>query len=142
MTTVSLEHAPKIGPAEVPKSWGKVNTASNRFEKPDYGDKNELKEKFTEFVGETFFSQMIKSMRSTVGKPAYFHGGRGEEAFQGLMDQQIAKDLTKSTGDKFAGPMFARQFPDQAAKESKVDYAAFRSDSPASLSQLQNLPRR
>ena len=30
-------------------------------------------------LGETFYGQMIKAMRSSVGKPAYFHGGRGEE---------------------------------------------------------------
>lgn len=142
MTTVALDHVPKFGPADVPKSWGKVNTASNRFEKPDFGEQDELKDKFTQFVGETFFGQMIKSMRSTVGKPAYFHGGRGEEAFQGLLDQQLATELTKSTANEFAEPMFRHQFPQLAAQELKVDYSAFRSDSPASLSQLQNLPRR
>ncbi len=42
----------------------------------------ELKEVFTEFVGQTLFGSMLASMRSTVGKPAYFHGGRTEEVFQ------------------------------------------------------------
>ena len=142
MSTTAVELAPKIGPAELPKSWGKVNTASNRFEQPDYGDKNEVKEKFTQFVGETFFGQMIKSMRSTVGKPAYFHGGRAEEAFQGLMDQQLSEQLTESTANKFAEPMFRRQFPQLAAKEAALDITAFRTDPTASLSQLQHLPRR
>lgn len=142
MSTTAVELAPKIGPAQLPKSWGKVNTAANRFEKPDFGDKNEVKEKFTQFVGETFFGQMIKSMRSTVGKPAYFHGGRAEEAFQGLMDQQLSEQLTEATAEQFAEPMFRRQFPQLHVKESAVDITAFRSDSTASLSQLQNLPRR
>jgi Rod binding domain-containing protein len=142
MSSIAPQIAPKIGPADVPKSWGKVNTAGNRFEKPDFGDKNETKEKFTQFVGETFFGQMIKSMRSTVGKPAYFHGGRAEEAFQGLMDQKLSEQLTESTADSFAEPMFRHQFPKLAGQEVALDTTAFRSDSPASLSQLQNLSRR
>lgn len=142
MTAVALEHAPKIGPAETPKSWGKVNTAANRFEQPNFGEKNEVKEKFTQFVGETFFGQMIKAMRSTVGKPAYFHGGRAEEAFQGLMDQTLAEELTESTADQFAEPMFERQFPQLSRKEVKLDPTAFRADPARSLNQLENLPRR
>lgn len=66
----------------------------------------ELKEAFSSFVGNTFYSQMLSSMRSTVDKPAYFHGGRAEEIFQGQMDQILAEDLTKASADQFTGPMF------------------------------------
>lgn len=66
----------------------------------------ELREAFTQFVGETFYSQLLSAMRSTVQKPAYFHGGRGEEVFQGQLDQILAQDMTKATADRFAGPMF------------------------------------
>ena len=90
---------------------GPVNTAANRFEEPDFGEKDELREKFTQFVGETFYGQMIKSMRSTVGKPAYFHGGQAEEVFQGQLDQKLAEHLTEATADQFAEPLFKRQFP-------------------------------
>jgi Rod binding domain-containing protein len=138
MSTTAIQHAPKFGPADVPKSWGKVNTAANRFEEPDFGSKNEVKEKFTQFVGETFFGQMIKSMRSTVGKPAYFHGGRAEEAFQGMMDQKLSEQLTEATADKFADPMYRRQFPQLAAAEAE----AANSNTANALNQLQNLSRR
>jgi Rod binding protein len=74
--------------------------------KPD-----ELRERFTQFVGEAFFGQMIKAMRATVGKPAYFHGGRAEEVFQGQLDQKLAEHLTEASADKFSEPMFERQFP-------------------------------
>src|SRR5262245_38065158 len=69
----------------------------------------ELKTAFTQFVGETFFSQMIKSMRSTVGEAAYFNGGQAEKVFQGQLDQQLAQELTKKSASKFAEPMFNRQ---------------------------------
>lgn len=66
----------------------------------------ELREKFDAFVGETFFSQMMSSMRKTVEKPAYFHGGRAEEIFQGQLDQMLSQEMTKASAGQFSGPMF------------------------------------
>jgi Rod binding domain-containing protein len=71
----------------------------------------QLHDKFNEFVGQAFFGQMLKSMRATVGKPAYFYGGHAEEVFQGQLDQTMAEHLTKSSASKFADPLFERQFP-------------------------------
>jgi flagellar protein FlgJ len=66
----------------------------------------ELKDAFGDFVGNTFYGQLIASMRKTVDKPAYFHGGRGEEVFQGQLDQMLAESLSNATQEQFAGPMF------------------------------------
>lgn len=66
----------------------------------------ELREKFDTFVGETFFSQMLGSLRKTVDKPAYFHGGRAEEVFQGQLDQMLSQEMTKATAGELSGPMF------------------------------------
>jgi len=137
MSTISNLPVPALGPPSVPTKLGAVNTAANRFEKPDYGDKNELREKFTQFVGETFYGQMIKSLRSTVGKAAYFDGGQAEKAFRGQLDQQLAEHLTEATAERFANPLFNRQFPHFAAEE-----AASRAAAPATLDQLQTLARR
>ena len=76
----------------------------------------DVRRQFTQFVGEAFFGQMIKAMRSATGKPAYFHGGRAEEVFQGQLDQKLAEHLTEVSGERFAEPMFARQFPRLAAE--------------------------
>lgn len=65
-----------------------------------------LRQAFDGFVGETFFSQMLSAMRKTVGEPAYFHGGRAEEVFQGQLDQMLAERLTVSSAAQFTGPMF------------------------------------
>ena len=81
----------------------------------------ELREVFSQFVGETFYGQMLKSMRSTVGKPAYFHGGRAEEVFQGQLDQKLAEHLTETSGSRFAEPMFDRQFPHLAERHETDD---------------------
>ncbi len=67
---------------------------------------SEMREAFTDFVGQTLFGSMLASMRTTVGKPAYMHGGRTEEVFQQQLDQHIVEDLTKSSASSIADPMF------------------------------------
>ncbi|MEM9354188.1 MAG: rod-binding protein [Planctomycetota bacterium] len=74
----------------------------------------EVQETFRQFVGESFYGQLLKSMRTTVGKPAYFHGGRAEEVFRGQLDQTLAEHMTEANSDQIADPMFRQQFPQQA----------------------------
>lgn len=74
----------------------------------------EVREAFRSFIGESFYGQMFKSMRSTQDKPAYFHGGQAEEVFRGQLDQTLAQEMTKSSADQFADPMFRQQFPRHA----------------------------
>ena len=69
-------------------------------------DGRQLREAFDAFAGEVFFGQMLKSMRKTLGKPPYFHGGRAEEVFQQQLDQVLAEKLSKASAEKFTGPMF------------------------------------
>ena len=65
-----------------------------------------LREAFDTFVGETFYGTLLKSMRQTLEKPAYFHGGRAEEIFQGQLDQTLVGEMTKANAQQFTGPMF------------------------------------
>lgn len=69
-------------------------------------DDGELKQVFSQFVGQTFFSQVLGAMRKTVGKPAYFHGGRAEEIFQTQLDQVVAEKLSDASSASFAQPMY------------------------------------
>jgi peptidoglycan hydrolase FlgJ len=96
-----------------------------------------LQSAYRDFVGKTFFSQMLKSMRSTVGKPAYFDGGQAEEVFRSQLDQQIADDLSQSTAPQIADPMFRHQFPQQAKL-----LAAHEQQQASALASLDNLRRR
>lgn len=66
----------------------------------------ELEDAFDDFVGQTFFSHLIKTMRSSVGKPAYFHGGRTEEIFQAQLDQKFTEEISKASAKDFSEPMF------------------------------------
>ena len=42
---------------------------------------------------------MLGAMRDTVGKPAYFHGGRAEEVFQNQLDQVLSEHMTEAAAD-------------------------------------------
>jgi Rod binding domain-containing protein len=77
-------------------------------QQPARGDQDEakLRQVFDETVGQTLFGQLLKQMRKTVGKPAYFHGGRGEEVFQQQLDQVLAEKLSRASADQITGPMF------------------------------------
>lgn len=66
----------------------------------------ELKKVFDQFIGETFYGQMLGAMRKSVGKPAYFHGGRAEEVFQAQMDQTLSEHMAQASAGSFSGPMF------------------------------------
>jgi Rod binding domain-containing protein len=97
----------------------------------------DLQSAYRDFVGKTFYGEMLKSMRSTVGKPAYFHGGQTEEVFRSQLDQQLSDHMTEATADQFAEPMFRLQFPEQAAVLAAADKKAA-----ASLTDLSGLRRR
>jgi Rod binding domain-containing protein len=83
-------------------------SASTRLAKVDPArpENTEAKEKFQEILGELLFGQLLKSMRRTVDKPAYFHGGRAEEVFTQQLDQVLAQKMSQSAGDQFLGPMY------------------------------------
>ncbi len=79
--------------------------ASSTTKVPD-PESLKLQEAFTEFVGQTLFGSMLASMRKTQQEPAYMHGGKTEEVFQQQLDQEIVKELTESSADTIADPMF------------------------------------
>jgi flagellar protein FlgJ len=72
----------------------------------DPSDDKELRKAFTDFVGQTLFGQLIASMRSTQQEPAYLHGGQAEKIFQNQFDQMLAEEMTKSSADTLADPMY------------------------------------
>jgi peptidoglycan hydrolase FlgJ len=69
-------------------------------------DDDKVKKAFQDFVGQTFFGQMIASMRATQGETPYFNGGRAEKIFQGQLDQKLTEELSNSSASQFADPMY------------------------------------
>lgn len=43
-----------------------------------------------------FLYMMMKEMRKTVPETKLFHGGRAEEIFRDMMDEETSKDMAKS----------------------------------------------
>jgi hypothetical protein len=66
----------------------------------------ELRKAFDSFVGESFYGQLFQAMRKTVGKPAYFHGGRAEEAFQAQLDQLLTEKMSQSGAGHLSESMY------------------------------------
>jgi len=69
-------------------------------------DTPELKKAFTDFVGQSFFGELLKQMRATVGKPAYMHGGFGEDVFQSQLDQVLVERISDASAATFSDPMY------------------------------------
>ncbi len=52
------------------------------------------------WVAQTFFGTILKQMRDSPFKDKLMSGGRGGEAFGGMLDQQMADRMAKSSGSK------------------------------------------
>ena len=135
ISPINTTIASDLKPVEKPLSLER-NAAFT--EKTPAEQAKDLKEAFGQFVGETFFAQMLKSMRATVGEPAYFHGGHAEEQFQARLDQQIAQELA-SGGGGFSDQLFESSFPREAALLREVENGP---EQASPLSQLDSLRRR
>jgi peptidoglycan hydrolase FlgJ len=136
MTAIVRQTPISLDPLSGSGDWRKLHAANSKEAQAQKEEK--LHATFTQFVGETFYGQMIKSMRSTVGHAAYFNGGQGEKIFQGMLDQTFAQQMTKASADRFANPMFHQQFPNAEAPDDKPVVAHL----PASLNDLGQLSRR
>jgi Rod binding domain-containing protein len=69
-------------------------------------DNPALRKAFDQFVGETFYGQMLKEMRKSQGKVAYVGGGQAEEIFTQQLDQALTKKMSAAGADKLSGPLY------------------------------------
>ena len=93
-TPVELLHAQQ--PAAPPRSLAD----------PTGAPKQPLREAFDDFVGQTFFQQLLGALRSSSEEPAYFHGGRTEEIFRAQLDTTLAEKMSDVSAAQFTEPMF------------------------------------
>jgi Rod binding domain-containing protein len=69
-------------------------------------DDKRFREVLHQFVGQTLFGQMLKSMRATQEKNPYFHGGRAEEIFQSQLDMILTEKMTQASSKTLSEPMY------------------------------------
>ena len=82
------------------------NAAARLMTQAQDGNQPELRKAFDSFVGETFYGQMLKSLRETQKEPAYFNGGQAEKLFREQLDQTLSQKLSETSASSFTGPMF------------------------------------
>src|SRR5882757_834094 len=82
-----------------------------------------VREKFQDFVGGTFYKEMLKALRAAQKPSKYMNGGQAEKVFQGQMDQQIAEDLARQYAGHLADPLFD-SYARQSLSESSPSSAA------------------
>jgi len=75
-------------------------------ETPAEANEKQFREVLHQFIGQTLFGQMLKSMRATQEKNPYFHGGQAEEIYQSLLDMKLTDQMTKSTSKTLSEPMY------------------------------------
>lgn len=66
-----------------------------------------------------FVGMMIKSMRDTVGKNELTGGGKGEEIFQSMLDQEYATAIATSQGGIGLAAMIEKQLVEDAARRTE-----------------------
>jgi Rod binding domain-containing protein len=82
-----------------------------------------VREKFQDFVGGTFYKEMLKALRAAQKPSKYLNGGQAEKIFQSQMDQQIAEDMAHQYAGHLAAPLFesyARQSLSGPSRSSPV----------------------
>lgn len=85
--------------------------------------REEAKSLYQQAIGGTFFRQMMKALRSSTGKAAYFNGGQAEKIFQGQLDELMIEKLSETSGGIFSDVMFEQQFPELANDDATASQA-------------------
>ncbi|MGE5594373.1 MAG: rod-binding protein [Betaproteobacteria bacterium] len=75
--------------------------------------------KACEELESVFLEQLLKEMRKTVPKDDLFGGGRGEDVFQSMFDQEIAKAMAGRGGIGLAEILY-KQLSRRAATPSQL----------------------
>lgn len=70
------------------------------------GDRPELREAFTAFVGQTFFGELVRQLRASVPKSPLIHGGFGEDVFQSQLDQILVERISQTSASRISEPMY------------------------------------
>ena len=91
------------------RSDGTTATRHDTVEQPKTADTNEdprFRELLHQFIGQTLFGQMLKSMRATQEKNPFFHGGNAEDIYQSMLDMTLTDQMTKATSKTLSEPMY------------------------------------
>ncbi|PQO33765.1 rod-binding protein [Blastopirellula marina] len=105
---------------------------------------SELRDRFDQFVGESLFGQMLQGMRKSLGKPAYFHGGRAEEVFQSQLDQLLVEKISDASAEQITEPMYELFSANMGQRHASSELPTVVNEQEAkdAIGQLDNLKRQ
>jgi hypothetical protein len=69
-------------------------------------DVEKLRTQVGEFVGNAFYGTLLKEMHEGGFKSKYFDGGRGEDVFQGQLNQEYVRKIARAGKDPVATQLF------------------------------------
>jgi Rod binding domain-containing protein len=78
-----------------------------------------LRDAATEFEG-VFMNQLVSAMRKTVGESELLPKGQGEKMFEGMLDEEWARNLSGRHGPSGLSEMIYRQLSRQMGLEEEV----------------------
>lgn len=70
--------------------------------------RGKLRQAADELVGQVFYGTLLRQMRSSTFKGKYGHGGRGEEIFQGQLDEVLATRAGAARSSKISDAIVRR----------------------------------
>lgn len=84
----------------------KLNEAGEAVKQSENDSTDEVKKTFTSVFGEMLYFEMLKGMRKTLDKPAYFNGGPAEDIFTQQLDQILSQKMAETSGESLLGRTF------------------------------------
>lgn len=92
-------------PAMKPLTFADHVVGSKNVQKTPH---DQLVEQTQKWVSQTFYGTILKQMHNSPFRSDVFEGGRGGQAFGGLMDQHLADRMAKSTNNKLVRTLVRR----------------------------------
>jgi Rod binding domain-containing protein len=83
-----------------------VDSRAGDISPPVKANDQQFRDLLHQFIGQTLFGQMLKSMRASQEKNPYFHGGQAEEIYQSMLDMEFTDEMTKATSKTLSDPMY------------------------------------
>lgn len=102
---MAIRHAQVSGIA-IPENrmFGELNATSKN--KDAKNDAQSDRKKVGELVGSIFYDTLIKQMQSSGLKSNLFHGGRGEEAFNGQLAGELSSRIGRSKQEPVSNAIY------------------------------------
>jgi Rod binding domain-containing protein len=120
-----VDSMPRAGKPQVSRDMGAISALPRTGHDSSPTPDSKLNETAQKLVANTFYGTLLKQMHDSPFKSDLFSGGRGEEAFSPLYDQQMAQRMAAGAGQKLVKSIvkkFHKQAEAAYAKQKKEGF--------------------